>query len=472
MFSKINHKKFIYFFLTVALNFVWLVGYAQEGPKISISSTIWEIGTIKLGDEVTHVFKVMNVGTNELKIASIRSSCSCLKVELTSKLIKPKEYAEIIAAFREENKLGDVIKTIYIDSNDISEPRKIIKVKATVLQNDSDSILKPKIPKENFIPKVTQNKDISVCITLFGSDDCEDCTFIKNYILTDVSKKFGKAVKLKFFSIDNVDNYDLLVKLEEQYGSEGNDVPVVFIGSDVLSGKEEIIENLERLTEKYISQGGASFPEILESDINTERLGNVKPIYIAFFERTGCKSCERVNFILRRFGNKYPTLKIRHFNVEDKNDIELFESLCNLYDVPENKRLVAPSIFVGKHYLIDKEITDRGLGKLITEYEMRGTEEPWKSAEKNRSSAKERLIARFKSLGVFTIISAGFIDGINPCAFTTIILFISYLVVTKRKKREIIYVGLAFSTAVFLTYFFGWFRRFSIYPDIEYIFYF
>jgi cytochrome c biogenesis protein CcdA len=70
-----------------------------------------------------------------------------------------------------------------------------------------------------------------------------------------------------------------------------------------------------------------------------------------------------------------------------------------------------------------------------------------------RSKAKESIIARFKSLGPFAVITAGFVDGINPCAFATIIFFMSYLALIGRKGRELIYVGIAFTTAVFLTYF-------------------
>ena len=70
-----------------------------------------------------------------------------------------------------------------------------------------------------------------------------------------------------------------------------------------------------------------------------------------------------------------------------------------------------------------------------------------------RSQAKNNIIARFKSLGPFAIVAAGFVDGINPCAFTTIIFFMSYLALSGRKGRELIYVGIAFTTSVFLTYF-------------------
>jgi len=41
--------------------------------------------------------------------------------------------------------------------------------------------------------------------------------------------------------------------------------------------------------------------------------------------------------------------------------------------------------------------------------------------------AEESMVDRFKSLGLLTIVSPGLIDGINPCAFATLIFFISYL---------------------------------------------
>jgi len=44
------------------------------------------------------------------------------------------------------------------------------------------------------------------------------------------------------------------------------------------------------------------------------------------------------------------------------------------------------------------------------------------------------------------------IDGINPCAFATIVFFISYLTLLERKKQEILMVGLSFTLAVFLSY--------------------
>jgi cytochrome c biogenesis protein CcdA len=50
------------------------------------------------------------------------------------------------------------------------------------------------------------------------------------------------------------------------------------------------------------------------------------------------------------------------------------------------------------------------------------------------------------------LVSAGLIDGINPCAFTVIVFFISFLALQGYRKRELVVIGLSFISAVFLTY--------------------
>jgi len=62
------------------------------------------------------------------------------------------------------------------------------------------------------------------------------------------------------------------------------------------------------------------------------------------------------------------------------------------------------------------------------------------------------LYENFKSFQPLVIFSAGLIDGINPCAFTVIVFFISFLALQGYRKRELIVIGLTFIFAVFLTY--------------------
>lgn len=67
---------------------------------------------------------------------------------------------------------------------------------------------------------------------------------------------------------------------------------------------------------------------------------------------------------------------------------------------------------------------------------------------------KDQLVNMFKKLSLLTVIGSGLIDGINPCAFAVIVFFVSFLAVYGYRKREIIWVGISYCLAVFLTYFF------------------
>ncbi len=62
------------------------------------------------------------------------------------------------------------------------------------------------------------------------------------------------------------------------------------------------------------------------------------------------------------------------------------------------------------------------------------------------------LVEHFKSFVPAAIIIAGLEDGINPCAFTVIVFFISFLAVQGYRKRDLILIGSAFIFTVFLTY--------------------
>ncbi len=68
------------------------------------------------------------------------------------------------------------------------------------------------------------------------------------------------------------------------------------------------------------------------------------------------------------------------------------------------------------------------------------------------SVAPVDLVKYFKSFVPATIIIAGLEDGINPCAFTVIVFFISFLALQGYRKRELIFIGSSFIFSVFLTY--------------------
>ena len=64
-----------------------------------------------------------------------------------------------------------------------------------------------------------------------------------------------------------------------------------------------------------------------------------------------------------------------------------------------------------------------------------------------------RIGQRYQTFSFSVVALAGFFDGINPCAFATIIFFLSYLQVARRSAKQILQIGAAFILGVFIAYF-------------------
>ncbi|MDD3346027.1 MAG: hypothetical protein PHO34_06350 [Candidatus Omnitrophica bacterium] len=58
----------------------------------------------------------------------------------------------------------------------------------------------------------------------------------------------------------------------------------------------------------------------------------------------------------------------------------------------------------------------------------------------------------FRGFVPLSVTIAGLEDGINPCAFTVIVFFMSFLALQGYRRRELFLIGLSFIAAVFLTY--------------------
>jgi cytochrome c biogenesis protein CcdA len=86
----------------------------------------------------------------------------------------------------------------------------------------------------------------------------------------------------------------------------------------------------------------------------------------------------------------------------------------------------------------------------LERYESTGAEKSW--SEFDAGAAEQSLLDRFMSFGVATVAFAGLVDGLNPCAFATLIFFVSYLSISQRKGKQVLAVGLAFTLGVFVTY--------------------
>lgn len=210
----------------------------------------------------------------------------------------------------------------------------------------------------------------------------------------------------------------------------------------------------------------------LEPDSSIEK---ARAIHITYFHKQGCQKCARAVRILKMLKVKYTQVVVEKHSAKEEQG--LLEAMGALYEVPQTKRLTTPSIFIGKTALIG-EFDEHRLEKIIQKYLTTGIASRVPTAKTHLEHAESEIIDRFHALGILAVAGAGLLDGINPCAFATIVFFISYMNLVGRSKREMLIAGSAFTLAVFLTYlllglgtlsFMNYLNRFSIVAKCVYL---
>jgi len=176
-------------------------------------------------------------------------------------------------------------------------------------------------------------KEKSPRLLFFYSPTCHACHKTIQEVMPEIEKEYSGKITIEYLDISDINNYNLMLKLREEYNCQESGVPMVFLEEKIIIGYQQIKQNLK---------------ELIQHTLNNKNKKNTLPI-------------------------------------------------------PESKKN-----------------TD--------------------------------LVSRFSSLGALPIIGAGLIDGINPCAFTVIVFFISFLTLQGYRKKELEIVGASFILAVFLTY--------------------
>jgi len=316
---------------------------------------------------------------------------------------------------------------------------------------------------------VSVHADGVVQFYYFYDPNCPVCRGIHQDVIEPLLAEYGARIAIDERSMADQANYEFLLALEKQYAVTEAGIPEIFIGPDALIGPDPITERLKERVDHYLAQGGVSLPEAAGVAVPTKAPTTVaqvtatpqpastpavRPdgpaIHLAWFYDPGCDLCERKERDLNYILGKYPQVKAQRFNSEE--EAALFQYLCLRANVPEDRQLVAPTVFVGDAYLVGQEISGGTIEALLQPYLSSGSAEPWAGYEEQKETAETTIVDRFRSLGLLTVVGAGLIDGLNPCAFATLVFLISYLSARERRGRDLLITGAAFTAGVFLAY--------------------
>jgi cytochrome c biogenesis protein CcdA len=282
---------------------------------------------------------------------------------------------------------------------------------------------------------------------------------VKEEFITPLSKKY--PIEIESFSLNQLDNYNLLDRFEKELKQEGNEPPVIIIGNKILGGEANIRKDLEGLVKSYADKGGIPWPSLkvkkterwITQAPTEEEKKSQKIVYGAFLYRRGCLHCEGRRDELKEWASKVPDLRIGAFDLTEEENKTLDEALFQIYQIPESKRGEAVKLYIGEDYILDNDFRYENFRKLVSKYEGKGAPPPWeKVSQEALKNGEQRLIERFKKFGLSTVLIAGLIDGLNPCAFATIVFLVSYLAFLGKKTKEILQYGILFTLGVFIAY--------------------
>ncbi len=166
-----------------------------------------------------------------------------------------------------------------------------------------------------------------------------------------------------------------------------------------------------------------------------------------------CAYCRRLlGREMPRLARKYGvSLRVSYYDLARRGTYGLFMAAGADFD---RQGVEVPALFLGRTVLGGEAEITRGLAAELDAF--RKTPRLYRERSvipfKEPRDAGALQEAAFSKLTAGWVMGAGLLDGVNPCAFATIIFLISYLSMTGGSRRQMLVTGGIFALAVFLAY--------------------
>ncbi|MCK4541979.1 MAG: hypothetical protein KAU17_07085 [Spirochaetales bacterium] len=184
---------------------------------------------------------------------------------------------------------------------------------------------------------------------------------------------------------------------------------------------------------------------------------------IDYYYLPGCRSCQEFleNTIPALEEKLIVNITVNRFDILDSENYRECEKRLKASGIGLES---FPVIFAGSQVLAGEERIAGGIETALLSLKSGTVQHP-----EDRMSNSIKL----SGFGVIPVFIAGLVDGINPCAFSTIVFLILTLSAAGKKGREILVIGTSFTVTVFVTYFliglglFTIIRQASMYPVVS-----
>lgn len=253
---------------------------------------------------------------------------------------------------------------------------------------------------------------------------------------------------------------------------EKQNVPLILIGGQWLSGKQAVEDGFRALflqqyhideenpvetgsgaAENSRSENETSKEETSQNHVNTPFNELTAPsegsLYLRYYHTVSCNDCEAVNILLETLAADLPDLTIERVSIADSARVPELQQLFEQFDVPEKQRQV-PVLFWQNGFLSGLSDIQAHLNELAQTPDVlayRDFMTSLLSLEENSELLPDK-ISSLRQIPV--LLGAGFVNGLNPCGLSMLLLFVSIVFV---RKKHGVALGLTYLLAKGVTYF-------------------
>ena len=105
-----------------------------KGPGIEVIPEDYDFGRVQQNQKLEKEFEINNIGTEELNIGRISTSCGCTAALTSEKFVKPGESTTLKVTLETRMYQGAIERTVSVASNAANSKITQIKVKAFVVE--------------------------------------------------------------------------------------------------------------------------------------------------------------------------------------------------------------------------------------------------------------------------------------------------------------------------------------------------
>ncbi|MCD6155722.1 MAG: hypothetical protein J7J32_01570, partial [Candidatus Atribacteria bacterium] len=190
-----------------------------------------------------------------------------------------------------------------------------------------------------------------------------------------------------------------------------------------------------------------------------------KPVLL-FFYSSRCPVCRKIKNEIAPpvFARYQDQIKVVYLDYIIESNYRKLVELEEYWQV-EDKTSV--EVFSKVGYLAHEELDTypQKLEEFIKKT-LEGSIPPGIEQTTRKSKLEEYLFSRLKKATFWVIAGAGLLDGLNPCAFATIVFMVNLLFLLGHERKRIFEVGITYSIAVYVTYFLLGFFFFEIWQHL------